>query len=147
MYRSMKSSTKLFPFLKAPATDTTTTRLSRTLGFSRIWLKALISKVKEWSSLQTLTIWTGPGSLPIILDVLVPVRDHKQRNTKIKSTLIMNFFIIECFSFFLKKKKKQVYTMPFSNSKSEKNSWSNRWNSPVTLPHAIRHDILQHIGQ
>ncbi len=66
MYRSRKSKKKLFPFLKAPATDTTTTSLSRTAGVNRIRLSASVSRSKEWSSLLTVTIWTGPGS-PLIL--------------------------------------------------------------------------------
>lgn len=66
MYRSRKSKKKLFPFRKAPATDTTTTSFSRTSGVNRIRLSASVSRSKEWSCLLTVTIWTGPGS-PLIL--------------------------------------------------------------------------------
>ncbi len=69
MYRSRKSKKKLLPFLKAPATDTTTTSLSRTAGVNRIRLSASVSRSKEWSSLLTVTIWTGPGSLLILCPI------------------------------------------------------------------------------
>ncbi|TNN50086.1 hypothetical protein EYF80_039692 [Liparis tanakae] len=62
----MKSSRKLFPFLKAPATDSTTTFLSLTSGANRTRAKASVSKPKECSSLHTVTIWIGPGLLAIL---------------------------------------------------------------------------------
>ena len=57
-YRRKKSSRKDFPFRKAPATDTTTTFLSRTRSSSNISVRAPSSKSNEWSSVAT-TTWTG----------------------------------------------------------------------------------------
>ena len=60
-YRRKKSSKKDFPFLKAPATDTTATFLSLTLSWSKMSSKAFSSNSKLWLSVATTT---GTGRAP-----------------------------------------------------------------------------------
>lgn len=91
IYRSMKSSRKLLPFLKAPATDSTTTFLSRTSGAKRTWANASVSRVKEWSSLHTLTIWTGPGSLPIFTK---PGTCEDHTNTTLHNAVVSSLLFV-----------------------------------------------------
>lgn len=81
--RRKKSSKKDFPLRKAPATDITTTFLSRISGFIKTDSNASSSKVNSWFS-EVTTIWTG---WPSVIAALFPRKKERKKKQKRKNNL------------------------------------------------------------